>query len=114
MVLTTRFLPSHRVSGNSAIVDEGTFGQLQDKTTATNALKNHWDTWITEADFARIAAAGLNHVRLPVGSWAWDVSGGEPYIQGQLPYLRKAITWARKYGIKVIIDLHGAPGSQNG
>ena len=39
---------------------------------------------------------------------------GEPYIQGQLPYLDKAISWASKYGLKVIIDLHGAPGSQNG
>jgi len=26
----------------------------------------------------------------------------------------KAITWARNHGLKVIIDLHGAPGSQNG
>ena len=32
-------------TGNSAIVDEWTFGQLQSKTTATNALKKHWDTW---------------------------------------------------------------------
>ena len=32
--------------------------------------------WITEADFADIAAAGLNHVRLPIGYWAWDISGG--------------------------------------
>jgi glucan 1,3-beta-glucosidase len=39
---------------------------------------------------------------------------GEPYIQGQLPYLDKAVDWAGRYGLKVIIDLHGAPGSQNG
>lgn len=32
--------------------------------------------WITEQDFSDIAAAGLNHVRLPIGYWAWDVSGG--------------------------------------
>lgn len=31
----------------------------------------------------------LNHVRLPIGYWAWDVSRGEPYHQGQLPYLTK-------------------------
>jgi aryl-phospho-beta-D-glucosidase BglC (GH1 family) len=77
-------------------------------------LKKHWDTWITESDFAAIAAAGLNHVRLPIGYWAFDVSQGEPYITGQLPYLYKAVSWAQKYGIKVWIDLHGAPGSQNG
>ena len=49
----------------------------------------------------------LNHVRVPIGYWAFDVSGGEPYIQGQLPYLEKAIGWAQTYGLKVIVDLHG-------
>jgi aryl-phospho-beta-D-glucosidase BglC (GH1 family) len=69
--------------GNANIVDEWTFGSLQSRSTATAALTNHWNTWITEADFAAIAAAGLNHVRLPIGYWAWDVSGGqyEPCIQ---------------------------------
>ncbi|TFY80664.1 hypothetical protein EWM64_g3350 [Hericium alpestre] len=101
-------------TGNNAIIDEWTFGQMQDRGTAQAALRKHWDTFITEQDFADIAAAGLNHVRLPIGYWAWDVGSGEPYIQGQLPYLRKAITWASNHGLKVIIDLHGAPGSQNG
>ncbi|TEB38806.1 exo-beta-1,3-glucanase [Coprinellus micaceus] len=101
-------------TGDSRIVDEYTFCQYQDRTKAAAALKLHWDTWITEQDFKDIAAAGLNHVRLPIGYWAWDVSGGEPYIQGQLAYLNKAVTWAQKYNLKVIVDLHGVPGSQNG
>ncbi|KAJ6520131.1 glycoside hydrolase family 5 protein [Mycena sanguinolenta] len=99
---------------NNNIVDEWTFGSLQSKATATAALAAHWNTWITESDFAAIAAAGLNHVRLPIGYWAWDVSGGEPYIQGQLVYLNNAVTWASNHGLKLIVDLHGAPGSQNG
>jgi glucan 1,3-beta-glucosidase len=49
----------------------------------------------------------LNHVRLPIGYWAFDTSGGEPFIQGQLPYLDKAFGWAAKYNLKVIVDLHG-------
>ena len=53
-------------------------------------------------------------MRLPIGYWAWDVGAGEPYIQGQLPYLRRAVTWASNHGLKLIIDLHGVPGSQNG
>ncbi|KAF9225500.1 glycoside hydrolase family 5 protein [Gyrodon lividus] len=101
-------------TGNSAIVDEWTFGQYQDYNTALSVLQNHWDTWITANDFAAIAAAGLNHVRLPIGYWAFEVGPGEPYIQGQLPYLQKAVQWAGQYGLKVIVDLHGAPGSQNG
>ncbi|KAF8971705.1 glycoside hydrolase family 5 protein [Flammula alnicola] len=101
-------------TGDARIVDEYTFGQYQNHAQALPILKKHWDTWITEADFAAIAAAGLNHVRLPIGFWAFELRGGEPYIQGQLPYLQKAVTWAQKYNIKVIVDLHGVPGSQNG
>lgn len=101
-------------TGNDGIIDEWTFGQNQDRGAAQSALRRHWDSWITEDDFRQIKAAGLNHVRIPIGYWAWDVSGGEPYIQGQLEYLDRAIGWARNTGLKVIIDLHGAPGSQNG
>ena len=56
----------------------------------------------------------LNHVRIPIGYWAFEVGSGEPYISGQLPYLQNAVGWARNHGLKVIIDIHGAPGSQNG
>ncbi len=44
-------------------MDEYTFGAYQDPGVAQGALEEHWDTWITEADFQDIAAAGLNHVR---------------------------------------------------
>ncbi|KAF7799222.1 hypothetical protein EIP86_010454 [Pleurotus ostreatoroseus] len=101
-------------TGNPNIVDEWTFGQLQNRNTALNTLTQHWNTWITESDFAAIAAAGLNHVRIPIGYWAFEVGPGEPYISGQLPYLQQAVTWAGNHGLKVIVDLHGAPGSQNG
>jgi hypothetical protein len=77
----------------------------------------------------------LNHVRVPIGYWAFDTSGGEPFISGQVDYLWKAVGWAKNHGLKVVIDLHGqsnvqlpawkwalinsslivgAPGSQNG
>ena len=45
-------------TGNDNIVDEWTFGALQDTKTAFLTLQNHWNTWITEADFQAIAAAG--------------------------------------------------------
>jgi aryl-phospho-beta-D-glucosidase BglC (GH1 family) len=53
-------------------------------------------------------------VRIPIGYWAYEVGPGEPFISGQLDYLRKAVTWAGQCNIKVIVDLHGVPGSQNG
>lgn len=45
-------------TGNNAIIDEWTFGLLQSRSTAEAALSTHWNTFITEADFAAIAAAG--------------------------------------------------------
>jgi glucan 1,3-beta-glucosidase len=45
-------------TGNDAIVDEWTFGQLQDYNVAQGVLVDHWNTWITEADFCAIADAG--------------------------------------------------------
>lgn len=35
-------------------------------------------------------------------------------MQGQLEYMERAISWSAAAGLKVWIDLHGAPGSQNG
>ena len=32
----------------------------------------------------------------------------------QYPYLVRAVQWARDLGLSVFIDIHGAPGSQNG
>ena len=75
-------------------------------------LKN--STFYTEADFQAIAQAGLNHVRIPIGYWAVRPLPGDPYVQGQLNHLNNAIAWAGNAGLKVWIDLHGAPGSQNG
>jgi hypothetical protein len=49
----------------------------------------------------------LNHVRIPIGYWAFDIQSGEPFHNGQLPYLEKAFQWAAVYNLKVIVDLHG-------
>ncbi|KAL0432725.1 UNVERIFIED_CONTAM: putative glucan 1,3-beta-glucosidase A [Sesamum latifolium] len=68
-----------------------------------------------EDDFKFIKENGLNAVRIPVGWWiASDPSPPKPYVPGSLQALDNAFSWAEKYDIKIIVDLHGAPGSQNG
>ena len=94
-------------ANGGGVVDEYTLTQTLGKAEAQNRLTNHWNTWITQSDFQQIAAAGLNHVRIPVGYWAAAPLPGDPYVQGQLPILDRAITWARAAGLKVMIDLHG-------
>ncbi|KAH8649423.1 glycoside hydrolase superfamily [Tricladium varicosporioides] len=102
------------VDQSLGIVDEFTLTQKLGTTAAYNILKPHWDSWCTFADFQRIANAGFNTVRIPIGYWAYSLDSGESYTQGAAVYIDAAIDWARGTGLKIWIDLHGAPGSQNG
>lgn len=92
--------------GNGA-VDEWTFTQGLGKDAAHDFLSNHWNTWITQDDFNQMAAAGLNHVRIPIGYWSVIPRDGEPYVQGAYDKLGEALDWAEGAGLKVMIDLHG-------
>lgn len=68
-----------------------------------------------EQDFAEIAGAGLNWVRIPIPFWAIETWGNEPFMARTCwQYILQALEWARKYGLRVKIDLHTMPGSQNG
>ncbi|KAL6644194.1 hypothetical protein ACP70R_015802 [Stipagrostis hirtigluma subsp. patula] len=82
---------------------------------AAPVMRNHWDTFIVEDDFKFISSNGLTAVRIPVGWWiASDPNPPAPYVGGSLQALDKAFSWAEKFKLGVIIDLHAAPGSQNG
>src|ERR1700744_5879924 len=82
-----------------------------------------------------MAGAGLNWVRLPIPFWALSTitsssdpsassftSNPSPTTQLNEPflartafeYILKALTWARKYGLRILLEVHTAPGSQNG
>ncbi|TBU22967.1 glycoside hydrolase [Dichomitus squalens] len=112
---------------NPKAVDEWTLSTaLQGKGTLQAVLEDHYSTFITEEDLAQIAGAGLNWVRLPIPFWAvevWDDVGvdadgqkvAEPFLAKVCwKYVVRVLQWARKYGLRVLLDLHTAPGSQNG
>ncbi|XP_062100075.1 probable glucan 1,3-beta-glucosidase A isoform X2 [Humulus lupulus] len=82
---------------------------------AKRILKKHRNTFITIEDFNFLNRHGINSVRIPVGWWiAYDPDPPAPYIGGTLEALDNAFSWAQSYNIRCIIDLHAAPGSQNG
>jgi glucan 1,3-beta-glucosidase len=74
-------------------------------------LKIHRESFITKEDFKWIADHGLNAIRIPVGYWIFGNT--DPYIGG-IEYLDFAMQEAEENNLGVVIDLHGAPGSQNG
>lgn len=74
-------------------------------------IRIHRAEYISEGDFVRIRAMGLNTVRIPIPYFIFgDV---EPYI-GCIEELDRAFAWAKRYGLKILIDLHTVPGGQNG
>ncbi|KAG6899493.1 hypothetical protein C0993_009715 [Termitomyces sp. T159_Od127] len=92
------------------------------KKSARSLLERHWDTFITRSDFEYLASIGINTVRLPIGYWNLGPSFtentpfadvGEVY-KNSWPRIVRAINEAAEYGIGVLVDLHGAVGSQNG
>ncbi|KAF8633475.1 hypothetical protein AX15_001435 [Amanita polypyramis BW_CC] len=78
-------------------------------------LEHHYDTFISEQDIAEMAGAGLNFVRVPIPFWAIETWPGEPFLaRTSWKYFLRFLGWARKYGLRVCVDLHAVPGSQNG
>ncbi len=72
-------------------------------------VPEHWDTFITEEDFRRIAGWGLDHVRLPVDyihlqhrDLSWRTKG--------FATLQNAVDWAGRNGLNLVLDLHKAAG----
>lgn len=123
LVLEPWITPSFfEATGNDNIVDEFTLGQLMPADQARAALEKHWDTWITEDDFVQMKNVGLNHVRIPLGYWSIPIANDStqystdpsPYIVGAWPYFLRGLNWAKKHGLHTLVDIHGAPGSQNG
>ncbi len=91
--------------------DEYTLSQALGPVAAAKRLGHHRDTWITDDDFQWLARHGINAVRLPVGYW---VAEENPPFVSAWEIVDRAFRLARNHGLKVLLDLHGVPGSQNG
>jgi glucan 1,3-beta-glucosidase len=90
------------------------------QSLAESHMETHLSSWVRESDFAQIAAAGFNSVRVPLGYW--NVLANPDSLPAFVPsdprrslqYLDWAFDLAAQHGLSVLLDLHGAPGSQNG
>ncbi|HEY9213900.1 MAG TPA: cellulase family glycosylhydrolase [Ancylobacter sp.] len=84
---------------------------------AARFWKDFRDVYIQEDDLAFLAAAGFTTVRVPL-HWkffldAKDPSRVDPNGEGWA-LIDRAIGWAKAHDIKVILDIHAAPGGQTG
>ncbi len=92
-------------------------------TAAPRLLRAHWDSFITREDFSWLAARGINAVRIPLGHWIFGPpypyhaaygANPHPFVEGGVEVLDRAMDWAEEFGLRVVLDLHAAPGCQNG
>ena len=112
--ITPSFFQKYSASDN--IIDEWTLVQkLGGPSQAKSTLEKHYASFITRQTFADIRAAGFDHVRIPFGYWMVGTYSGDQYVpQVSWRYLLRGIEYARQNGLRINLDMHGAPGSQNG
>ncbi len=120
LVLEKWMVPS--IFDGLAATDETTWC-VEMGSGAAPRLRAHWDGFITREDFRWIAERGLNAVRIPFGHWIFGPdypyhrSYGDnrhPFVSGGIAVLDRAMKWAYEFGLRVVLDLHAAPGCQNG
>ncbi len=97
--------------GGSGAPDEFCLCSELGMNKAKRRLYSHWQRFITKNDLIMIKKSGLNAVRIPVPYWSFETE--DPFISSQ-EFLDKAMEWAEEVDLQVILDLHTAPGSQNG
>ena len=89
-------------------VDEYTLSQT---ASGRAVIKKHRDSFITESDFQWLQDNKIEIIRLPIGYWVFESSES---LLPHVTYVDWAMKMAKKYKIKVLLDLHGLQGSQNG
>jgi endoglucanase len=84
---------------------------------AKELLDTYQNAYITDVDLDNLVNLGINFVRLPIyyrilqndnGTWVTDASG-----QIDFSIIDRIVNYCADRGIYVLLDLHGAPGSQN-
>ncbi len=92
------------------------FCQLIGPTTAREFWRDFKDNYITEADFEFIAGCGANTVRIPFHYKLFtdeDYMGMNDRDEG-FRILDNCVAWARRHGLRLILDMHDCPGGQTG
>ncbi len=94
------------------------------KEKAETLIAAYQESWITEEDFKTVKELGLNVVRVPFTymnvyhhlSDEGELLHPDEFTLREDPFERLdfALEMCKKYGLYLILDMHGAVGSQNG
>ena len=96
------------------VIDEASFCQRLGPAEASRRLRVHRESWVNRSTFERIAALGLNVVRLPYGHWVFGDSNDVCPGVSSIEYVDRAVEWAEATGLRLILDMHGVDAGANG
>jgi endoglucanase len=94
---------------------EKVISDLIGEERAKDFWKEFRENYITENDIKKIAELGFNSVRPALNSRVFMTEEENPvFLEDGFKLIDSLVTWCNKYGIYVILDMHGAPGGQTG
>ncbi|MDC0558853.1 cellulase family glycosylhydrolase [Candidatus Izimaplasma bacterium] len=73
-------------------------------------LQKHQKTWITKEDILWLKEKGINLVRIPIPWWLY----GEGVYMRSIEFLDETLEMINEVGMDFMLDIHTAPGCQNG
>lgn len=105
-------------TANDQVFDEWSWSQAvkDNGQDPAQVLQDRFDDFVQEDDIELMHKFGMALVRVPIGFWALiDTTADEPYVHaGQLAQIDRILPWLYQRGMRLLLDLHGLPGSQNG
>ena len=92
---------------------ENKIEELVGEETAAEFWNNYRDSYVSRADIDQIAEWGFNHIRIPFHyKQFFNPSGSDVPIGYAI--IDSLLSWCEPYNMYVILDMHCAPGGQNG
>lgn len=92
--------------------NDGELQQVLGPAAYNERIREHYETFISELDFKRMSAMGLNAVRIPLPWYAFGSQNEHESYISCIDYIDRAMEWANKYEMKVLLDLATVPGGQ--
>ncbi len=77
-------------------------------------LKEHFDTFITEADVQQVCDWGFDHIRLPVSGYLLYDPEQDRLNPDTVSRIRRFLSWCSVRKLSVILDLHDVWGNEYG
>ena len=100
------FAFSNEKFSHSTAMDTHSFCEVLGGDEANAQLRRHWDHWVTDDVVARLAATGVNSLRLPVGDYQFAPYG--PYktcFKGSLKRVDAVLDMAHRHNLSVLLDV---------